>query len=153
MAREHLWMLTAILIGSLIVAVGAYLGLRSAQPATPLAPPVAAVAPIAAPAAKPVVVTQEVVTTQAIEALSYHRRLLLERCYRPLTLGATPPRVAKFVLNVSFDAAGSQVMRGIVEERESSFPELTGCVIEQLPALAVPPPGGPTMVEIPLALP
>lgn len=152
----HISTPTAIMIGSLIVAVGVYLGLRSSQPPTPHEPAPAPIAsaPVPVPAAPVVpVVPREVVARQATEALAYHRGLLMERCYRPLTRGAATSPTAKYIFDVSFDAAGSQVIRGIRELRGNEVPELTRCVNELLPALAVPPPGAPVMVEIPLEFP
>ena len=136
----------AIVLGSVIVAVGLYFGLRGRAPEVAPRPRVAA--PVERDEPGPTV-EAAVVTGQAIEALKYHHRALYERCYAPAMQGAAQ-RPVRMVLQVTFDARGEQVMRGVVERREAASAEVTRCVLEQLPALRVPAPGAVVAVELPL---
>lgn len=137
----------AIVLGSLIVAVGLFLGLRGRSPevAPVFAEPVERVGPAVA-----AVVAVEVVTGQALEAVKYHHRALRERCYLPVMQGEAAQRPVRMVLHVTFDARGEQLLRGVVERREAASAEVTRCVLEQLPSLRVPAPGGVVAVELPL---
>ena len=148
-ARASLSIPAAIVIAGGMVAGGAYLGLRDrgGPGAAPLA---TATEPAAASiAAAPVAVDRELVTRQALEALAYHRPQILTRCYGAIA----ERRAAMFTFDVTFDAQGSQVMRGFVEAPGTSTPEITACVTESLPPLKIPPPGAVVMVEVPLQLP
>jgi len=149
--RANLSTPTAILIGSLIIAVGLFMALRRSEPT--IAPIVDLPAPPAVPVPATPVASRETVTRQASEALAYHRPALRDRCYGPVVAGEAPPRPAKLIFNVTFDAAGVQVMRGVVEPRDTSIPEVTRCVGDHLPALRVAPPGATMMVEVPLEFP
>lgn len=139
---------TAIVIGSLIVAAGLYFGLRRPDP-VPVAPPLPTAPTPATPPATPPppIVPAATVAAQASETLQYHRAMLRERCRPPA--GTT----ARFTLNVTFDAAGVQVIRGIVEDRDNPPPGLGSCVNTTLPALRVPAPGAVTAIEVELVLP
>jgi hypothetical protein len=130
---------TAIVIGSVIVAAGLYFGLRRPDPVA------ASVVPTVTPPPAPVQAIPPTVVPAA--TLQYHRTLLRERCRPPA--GTT----ARFTLNITFDAAGMQVIRGIVEARDNPPPGLGSCVNSTLPALRVPPPGAVTPVEVELSLP
>jgi hypothetical protein len=129
----------AIVLAAVIVALGLAVGLRAPPSPSPAAP---------ATAAPPV--DRARVARHAAEALAYHRPLLLDRCWRP---AAPRPAAAVFTFNLSFDARGEQVARGVVEEAGTSTPELTRCVVAVLPPLRVPPPGAGVQVEVPLRLP
>lgn len=140
----------AIVLSSVIVATGIYLGLRERAPAhssTSAAGP----APPAPPV--PVVVDRALAGEHARAAVAYARPQLLARCYRPAIAGLPAPIPAEFVLDVSFDAAGVQVLRGLVEVRGTSTPELTRCIGAQLGPLRIPAPGGPVQLEVPLRFP
>ncbi len=99
------------------------------------------------------VTPRDVVAAQAIEALSYHLSSLRARCYDPTVSGQRPRPTLRFTLDVTFDPAGTQIMRGITEDRERPPGAVTQCVIDHLPPLLVPPPGQVVMVEIPLNFP
>jgi hypothetical protein len=138
---------TAIVIGSVIVAAGLYFGLRRPDPVAASVVPTVTPPPAPVQAIPPTVVPAATVARQASETLQYHRTLLRERCRPPA--GTT----ARFTLNITFDAAGMQVIRGIVEARDNPPPGLGSCVNSTLPALRVPPPGAVTPVEVELSLP
>ncbi len=141
-ARASLVMPAAIVIAGGMIAGGAYLGLRERGAGEATAPAPAAVS-------APVAVDRELVTRQALEALAYHRPQILARCYRAIA----ERRPAAFTFDVTFDAQGSQVMRGFIEAPGTSTPEITACVTESLPPLKIPPPGAVVMIEVPLRLP
>lgn len=143
----------AIVLSSVIVATGIYLGLRERAPVhspTTAAEP-APLAPVVAPA--PVVVDRALAGEHARAAVAYARPQLLARCYRPAIAGLPAPIPAEFVLDVTFDADGVQVLRGLNEVPGTSTPELTRCIGEQLGPLRIPAPGGPVQLEVPLRFP
>lgn len=141
----------AIVVAGLAIGAGLYFGSRAQQPAAPVN-----VAPVvAAPAVQtpvPTAVSAEVVLQQAIEALSYQRRALYDRCFRP-AVAARPGLTMELLFNVTFDAQGMQLARGTVELAGSSTPELTACINEHMAPLWVPAPGVPRLVEVPLKFP
>lgn len=146
-STRSLSMPVAILIGCGMIAGGLAVGLRGGSEA----PPPEVVAPEAPrpprPAEAPAVRSLAVVTADAIAALEYQRMTLRSRC------PPAPGQRFGVLLNVTFDAQGVEVMRGLSEERGNSLPELTRCVTDKLTPLRVPPPGAMVRVEIPLALP
>jgi len=144
---------TAILLASGLIAAGIFFGLRSQAP-VPVMPTVAP--PVVAATPEPVallVSTPELVAQQASEALSYQRTRLRDLCYRPAALAAGSGLSAIWTLNVTFDALGDQLARGVVEHRGTSTPDLTMCIGKETQPLSVPPPGRTIMVEIPLRFP
>ncbi len=141
----------AIVVAGLAIGAGLYFGSRAQQPAAPVAP-VAAAPVVATPAPVAPAVSAELVLQQAIEALSYQRRALYDRCFRP-AVAARPGLTMDLVFNVTFDAQGMQLARGTVELAGSSTPELTACISEHMAPLRVPAPGVPRLVEVPLKFP
>ncbi|WP_437644127.1 hypothetical protein [Sorangium sp. So ce362] len=165
---------TAILLGSALIAAAVYLGLRhgpaavapdarsaggtaadragsgsSAGPAERAgASGEGAPAPRRAPS-----VPREEVARQAARALDAHRPALVERCYRPAIAAHPAPRGVKYVFDLTFDAQGRQIARGILEDRETSRPEITACLVTALPPVAVAPPGASVRVDVPFSLP
>ncbi len=147
-AGSHLSTPVAIVIASAVVATGVYFGLRaqgSAPGETPAAP-----APAPAPAPR---VDRVQVAAHALAALAYQRPHLYARCYRPAAAAAATPPVVHYHLDLSFDASGAQVMRGIVELEGDHSPALTRCLTDNLTPLLIPPPGAPASVEISLRFP
>ncbi|MGK3992216.1 hypothetical protein [Sorangium sp. So ce1024] len=170
---------TAILLGSAMIAVAVYLGLRhgpaavapDARPAegaaaiqagpgasaaaveraaapAPSAPSAAAVERAAAPS-----VPRDEVARQAARALDAHRPALVERCYRPAIAARPEPRTVKYVFNITFDARGRQIARGLIEDRETARPEVTACLVAALPPVEIAPPGVNVRVDVPFSLP
>ncbi|MBA3550149.1 MAG: hypothetical protein H0T76_27030 [Nannocystis sp.] len=159
-ASTGMSMPTAILLASGLIAGSIFLGLRSQAPALPTTAP-ATQSPVAPPAPQvvvppvvaPPVASRESVARRASEALAYQRSSLRDLCYRPAALAAGAELRAEWTLNVTFDAQGTQLARGMVEHRDTSTPELTRCIGDQMQPLMVPPPGATIMVEIPLSFP
>lgn len=131
---------TAILLGSVIIALSVFFALDRQPPAQPVTP--AAVTPPPA-----VVVTpRETVAEQAREAIAYQMMSLRERC-------PAPPGEHKFMFNVTFDAGGIEVAHGISADRRNPKSLLATCLSGAIAPLRVPPPGVTTAVEVPLILP
>jgi hypothetical protein len=141
----------AIVVAGLAIAAGLYFGLRAQAPVLP--PPVVVAPPVVAPVVPPrPVAGADVVLRQATEALSYQRATLNDRCFRP-ALVAKPELTMELLFNVTFDAEGRQLARGVVETPGTSTPALTRCIGDLLQPLQVPAPGGTIMVEVPLRFP
>lgn len=141
---------TAIVLAGGLIAVGVFLGLRSRAPSAVHAEAAAPAKVITPPIA---VAPAGLVVQQASEALAYQRTRLRDVCYRPAAIAAGAALPAAWILNVTFDARGVQLARGMEEQRGTSTPELTRCIGEQLQPLLVPPPGATVMVEVPLRFP
>src|SRR5689334_10330380 len=102
----------AILLGSVIVALGLYFGLqhRSAAPPPPSVPVaadepharIAAPEPDRAPAPAPRVERSEVVK-QVEAALAKHRKMLVDRCLAPSLAKKPEPKTARYSFNYTFD--------------------------------------------------
>jgi hypothetical protein len=152
---------TAILLGSVIIAVGLFLGLRGKNEMPPLPSP--ATQPAAAPQA-PAVVAPAVVTPAApvvdraavikeVEAqLNKEKKTLTDTCLAPSLLKKAEPKNVKYTFNFTFDGTGRQLARGVMEERATSRPDVTECVNRLLPEVRVTAPGQNVYVEIPLEL-
>lgn len=163
----------AILIGSVVVAVGAFFGLRDKPAPTPASAPPASSAPSAlgaapsepAPANAPVrppeitpapaaaLADRSAVLKEAVAALEKQKKTLLDTCLKPSLAKQPEPKNVKFTLDYSFDAEGKQLARGIQEDRATSRSDVTQCVGAKLLPLSVTPPGQTVRLEIPLELP
>ena len=150
----NLAMPVAIVVAGLAIAAGLYFGLRAQAPVAPVVPAPVVTAPVVPPPVVPPrpVASAEVVLRQATEALSYQRATLNDRCFRPAVV-ANPALTMELTFNVTFDAEGRQLARGVVETAGTSTPELTRCIGDLLAPLQVPAPGGTIMVEVPLRFP
>lgn len=150
----------AILLGSSIIAVGLYLGLRSGeqQPADNTttgdvnngeqrvdAP--------AAPAPKPRMPRAEV-QAQAIAAVEQTRPLMLEKCWEPLIKKNPEPKFTEFFFDLTFDGkTGKAIGRAINEERGKSREDVGVCLRGLPMDYVIEPPGKNTRVEFSFTLP
>jgi hypothetical protein len=138
---------------------------RYAAPPAPRVAPGPAVPPAPAPAvaeraaepartgrATPELVAR--VTEEASLALEQTRSQLVERCQAAGGLTA-PTRGARFTFNVTFDANGREIARGINEDRRHRAPpELSRCVRSLPPgSLRVTPPGANVGVRVAMMFP
>ncbi|WP_437284877.1 hypothetical protein [Sorangium sp. So ce406] len=160
---------TAILLGSAMIAAAVYLGLRhgpaavapdaravdgaealQAGPAAsaPPAQRAGATAPPRAPS-----VPRDEIARQAARALDAHRPAIVARCYEPAIAAQPEPRAVKYVFNITFDAQGRQIARGLIEDRETARPEVTACLVGALPPVEIAPPGANVRVDVPFSLP
>lgn len=155
---------TAILLGSVIIALGLYFGLqhRPSAPQPPSVPvgvdepraQVAAPEPDrAAPAPAPAPVARSEVVKQVEAVLAKHKKMLVDKCLAPSLAKKPEPKIVSYVFNYTFDASGKQIARGTIESRESSRSDVTQCVNENLPPIEVPPPGQSTPVDVTFVLP
>ncbi|WP_437685987.1 hypothetical protein [Sorangium sp. So ce176] len=159
---------TAILLGSAMIAAAVYLGLRHGPAAVApdaravdgaeaiQAGPAASAPPVQRAGATAPGVSRDEIARQAARALDAHRPALVERCYRPAASAppAQPePRAVRYVFNITFDAQGRQIARGIIEDRETARPEVTACLVGALPPVEIAPPGANVRVDVPFSLP
>lgn len=146
---------SAIVLAGCIIALGIYFGLRGREaPTPPVNQPLPAV-PARGPtvlAAKPIV-DQARVFREASAALDRHKKTLTEKCLAPaLAQKPEPPRV-KYSFNLTFDASGMVIARGIIEDHATARPDVATCVGDNFPELKVTPPGQTVRVDVPLELP
>ncbi len=78
--------------------------------------------------------------------------MLVEQCLRPSLQARPTPAEVRLTFNVTFDAEGRQIARGMVEDRATSRADVTRCVDERLAALTIPPPGVTVQVDLPVTL-
>ena len=132
-----------------IRAVALVLALTIAAPRPAVIPPV----PLAMPPApaKPDLAAQ--VSLEARANFEEHRHRIVSECWPAAGLprGA---KVAKVTMNVTFDANGREIARGISEDRRAPAGQFARCM-RTLPTsrLSVSPPGQTVAVSIPLAYP
>ncbi|MDC0666387.1 hypothetical protein [Nannocystis radixulma] len=148
---------TAILLAGVLIALALFFGLRATNtPATPSAAPAAAPAadpspPPAPPAPPPVDLA--VSRQHATNALAYHRGTLRQDCYLPVVASEAVPPALDIEFTFTFDPAGVQAMRGVVETSAESRPTVTQCVLDKLPPLRIPAPGQVVSAVVVLSFP
>ena len=170
MAREH-WIPLSILVGSLIVATGAYLGLREHATASPLSSPTsptasltpfptgtalepfipsasARVAPSALPAPSNVETGAEV--KKAVEDL---RKQIVKSCWVPHEHDKEIPKHLKLIYSGAFDAAGNEIGRGLSDSREAYYLPLSTCARSLPMNLRIAAPGKNISVAEPIEIP
>jgi hypothetical protein len=157
----------AILIAGAFVAVGVFFGLRSrsshdVHPSTaatrrqpnpdPVDPP-SSVRPRAAPSPPPPsgAVDREEAARLAAAELEKHRKAIEAACLVPEPGGKVPN--VRLVFNLTFDANGQQLARGVTVDRRGGPAEVTACVQQKLPSLAIPPPGAVVAFDLEWTLP
>lgn len=151
----------SILAGSALIAGALYLGLthrtgpqehvaaeRPTTPAPPVAPTVAP--PVATPVAPP---DPAKVEAAARAALERHRAALVERCWRPLAAKEPEPASVPLSFDLTFDARGKLVARGISDQRSAFRPGLSSCLMGQAIDLEIAPPGVDVRVQVMMTLP
>lgn len=126
----------AIVLAGVMISVALYLALSPRPQVAPVAP--ARVAAIGNP------------SQSAAEALASYRPGLRIACW-PTDAGALT--ASRWIIDLTFDATGTQIARGFREERGASNTEVTKCVERYLPTLRIPAPGQSARVEVPFALP
>ncbi|WP_437594062.1 hypothetical protein [Sorangium sp. So ce1000] len=171
--QKELMTPAAILLGSLFIAAGLYLGLQRSPPsaALALASVEASTAPVGAlpaPADAPVQpVTRSApaeaapltserynrVEADVAKALEARRSLFVKQCWEPSLRKNPDPARAKYIFNMTFDASGKEIARGISEVRGMDRPDAAQCLRMMPLGLGVPPPGTRVSVEIEMTLP
>jgi hypothetical protein len=154
MARIPGWTSTLLALGSAAFAAGTYFS--RPEPAAPA--PVAAPVTVAAPAPRPAPrrVTPELRRAGAEHAraalAAWHPRFVAD-CWEPSVAARPEPRQIPLRFNLSFDAGGKLIGVGISPSRSAYRPDVTACLRKLGVQLAIPAPGLPLQVEVPLVLP
>lgn len=125
------------------------LGVREAEEVPAAAPAALAAAPHLTPQGRPSAALVARVTDDARRALEEDRTGLLARC-----VPSGGRAGAKLTFNVTFDASGREIARGISEDRSARAPEVASC-LRRLPlgSLRVAAPGTSVGVRVALNLP
>lgn len=164
---------TSILLAGALIAAGLYFGLRGREVPSPppsassAAATVASSAQAQAPAASSVATAPvapapssapapdlDKVKVAALKDLERHRQAITKQCLTEVPAAQPdPPGGIKVQFNVTFDAEGRQIGRGISEDREHTRPGVGACLSRVLPALSVPPPGQTVQVFLDLSIP
>lgn len=171
----------SIVIAGALVGLGLFFGLRSRAPepvaspavTTPLAisAPASAASPTSAadvaPASAALTVDPpaptvsaprpradlEKIAADATKELEKLRKTVVDACVAPSLKVQPTPSSVKFSFNFSFGADGKQVGRGVIEDRATSRPDVTACMLGKLTPISVPPPGEPVRVDVSWTLP
>ncbi|WP_437718756.1 hypothetical protein WMF45_21455 [Sorangium sp. So ce448] len=173
--QKELMTPAAILLGSLFIAAGLYLGLQrpppppalpsasveastahaGALPATAGAPaPLPAPHPASSAGASPL--TSELYKRaegDAAKELEARRSLFVKQCWEPSLRKNPAPARARYIFNMTFDASGNEIARGISEVRGMDRPDAAQCLRMMPLGLVVSPPGTRVSVEIEMTLP
>lgn len=138
----------AIVLGSAIIAIGTYLGLRDRSPST-AAP--AEDMTVARSAYEPAPDPSPRVREQASRQLEDLRAGFGERCWTPP--GADEPSSISLRYDVTFGPQGELLVIGISDVRGAERPSVAACVRGQPHPLRVDPPGVPVRISLELTLP
>jgi hypothetical protein len=143
-----------------VVAEPAVTPPRLAPPA-PAQPPPASPSPPIQPVQRPAaavrsIITPEVVARSTQEAraqLEVHREAILSSCW-PASGLPGGRKSAKLTLNVTFDAQGREIARGIVDDRKAPAGPFARC-LQNLPQtkLSIEPPGANVAISMAVAYP
>jgi hypothetical protein len=139
----------AILLGSVVIALGVYFGLRAQrtdEPAPSAAPPQPSASPPPSPATARLRVEPKELDKLVAKALERQREQLHATC-------GTDGGTVTLTLDFRFDSDGSQRARGVREHRGTPAPELTACILKALPPLKLRPLGQPMKTSVELAFP
>ncbi len=108
--------------------------------------------PYLTPAGRPTPALVARVTEEASRSLEDARVELVERCVPKDRHGSESG--AKYTFNVTFDANGREIARGINEDRRARAPEIASCLRRMpLGTLQVPAPGASVGVRVGIELP
>ncbi len=170
MKKEYLIPL-AILVGCGIIGVGVFFGLRSQHPPTTTAsssgqetssrPAGATTPPVPTVPPQPSVHTttkpqadQAAAQTHALAAIAKEKvKTFVPKCWDPALKLEPNPAIAKYTFDVTFDAEGREIARGISDDRSAERRDVAICLRELPPSMQIPPPGALVRVELPLTFP
>jgi hypothetical protein len=152
-----------VLIGSVVIAVGLYLGLSARQPQAPSPTAAAPAASAGSTDAKqtaqahppPALKSADIpAATGAVKAaLEKQKKIAVEKCWAPSAKTQPEPASVKYGFNFNFGPDGKQVTRGITEPRGSNRPGVVNCMQAELGPIEIPAQGQPVAVEVELTLP
>jgi hypothetical protein len=148
----------SILLGSVIIALGLYFGLRVPTPAPTIAPPEGK-APGAPTRAAPPEHKAVAPLPPSAEQLQTHVAALVEgakprwkaACWD--TADPAKRKPGRYVAGLAFDAAGRVTVSGVSEVRDASDPEVAQCIRVQVNEFQIPAPGRYVVFEIPFTMP
>lgn len=138
----------AIVIGSVIISAGIYLGLN--KQTTSDTPNLAYSAPLPRTSLQPqpTALDQNLLTQQLNEQLASIKPELLKTC--PAQWSTVSNR---YTIDTVFNADGQQIARGFSEARGNSNPGLANCLSSSLPVFRIQPTGITVKVVTDLFLP
>jgi hypothetical protein len=163
--EKHLSTPSAILLAGAMIAAAVFFGLRGREPppgAPPVPPRSSSPEPVASAVSQgstaqvpppPAVADHAVVAEAAARELERHRAEVVRRCVAPALAQRPEPPHVKLTFDVTFDAQGRQIARGVTEDRATARPGVTACATDLVPELRVPPPGAAVLVELRWTLP
>jgi hypothetical protein len=162
--RSQLLVPGAIVVAGALVAIGLYSGLRErTAPATAPSAMDTAVSPTLPQSTDPPATLPSTagvaadadarVLQEARSKLEATRSVLVERCWKPAIAREPNPPKAVFTYNLSFNEAGSEVIRSISEPRGRSRTDVGTCLREQGDKISVSPPGRIVNIKLDLSLP
>ncbi len=161
----------AILVGSAMIALGLYFGLRERLPgdapvgATASASSVAAsVTPSAAAppvlektappvAAAPSIEPRTLAEADAQKAVASLGQTIRTQCFDPHKSDPGAPRSVKFTYSGGFDANGVEIARALSEDRAARLPAISQCARELPMTLRIAPPGTNVNVTLVIEVP
>lgn len=165
MSKEHL-VPAAILAGFAMVAIAVYFGLKGAPARPPVqvaspAPTSAALEPPPRPAALPLgppeppSALREAVEADAKKAVAAERSAtFVTRCWAPAIAAKPQPAASRYSLQMTFDATGKEIARGLSEIRGvDSRPDVAQCLRGLPIGLTVPARGATVQVTLELSFP
>lgn len=146
----------AIVVGSVVIGISLYLGLREGLRPNAPAPPGAAPPPVAPATKAAVAVPREPPADrayrQAQAALDALRPGLVKTCWTPPAAGE--PVAILLTYDVTFGADGGILALGISEQRDAYRPSVSECARRQpRPVLPIDPPGESVRVILGLPMP
>jgi hypothetical protein len=164
MKTSTLAMPAALVLSSLILAIGWNLGPGSSRtPAPIVAAPIVAASPTptiqapapAAPAPVPVMTTEirERGAVNARSALESWRPRLRAECWDPAVAKVREPSSITLDYYLSFSPEGALVATGIIENRRAFRTDVSQCLRGVALDLRIPAPGLPLQVQVPFSLP
>lgn len=155
----------SILLGSIILAIGLYLGLSQrpivldrelpSQPSSELATLGPAVEPTAPTPTTPSPKVYEIAGKQIELAINRAKTdLFVPKCWKPIVEAQPEPATSHYTINLTFNADGVEIARGISEIRDTdSRPDVANC-LRMLPiGLTIPPPHTPVAMTLALDFP
>lgn len=167
MGREH-WTPISIVVGSALIGLGLFFGLRERTVSAPGAPLVPSASPStsasqgapgsATPSAEmrdadPPPAASAAIDAEVKKATRALAKTLGDRCYAPHANDKEIPKHIVVTYSGSFDAKGFEVGRGFSETREGAYGPFSKCIRELPMDLRIAPPGKAISVVVPLELP
>jgi hypothetical protein len=146
----------SILVGSVVIALGLYFGLRVPTPAPTAAPPEGK-APTSTPEPQgkavvaPLPPSAEQLQAQVAALVEGAKPRWKAACWD--TADPAKRKPGRYVAGLAFDAAGRVTVSGVSEVRDASDAEVAQCLRMQVNEFTIPAPGRYVVFEIPFTMP